>query len=686
MAAELFITPSPALDSNANPYSGAKWYFYASGSSTPQNVYADADLANSLGSVVTADSAGRFRAIFLATTRAYRGVLKDSSGTVTLEDLDPVGGAASRLGAYLASSAGAGAVGKAGGGSVQEALDLWSSDLGFASLQAALTAGAGKRVFISRSWNLTASVTVPAGTEVVLSPNVTIAQTTNATPAFLLPNDNAALTGGGLVRGTNTESAPDKAAVYVTGDNCQVRGVRVNQARIGIAVGGGALNYVVADNLLWGGTADGNVASDIVCYGTIENPSARGVISGNRCFSNSDTGINCNLLSGDADFIVTNNIVCPLNSSMTARLTNAATTRRYGIVFSYNGGAASTRIVSNNLVIGCAYAGLYGTSNKRPVGVLSFNGNIAQECGFGMAAFDGTDAGLRAGILLATAGRVVGAGNVAVNCWTCGLKISDNVGFADSTASRIQLGCSVSGTIDPTITPAAARAIYVTGLPSGIDLSFAVIHGTGATEAAVILDATGTTCGDVILRGRVEVNSDRGALQIAAAVGGTDFARPVIIDGVSVTGNSQTSGEFNSGIWYRGNVHVRNFTANTFHRGVNNAQTTATRRLDLVHQNITLLNCAFGCNGGGSGLLLVESLSCQNVTTGLNGCFVSGSRSIDGQGSATILISSSAIPSSAFGALAWARGDYSRNSLAASAAALCWVHNGTSWVAGPSIP
>ncbi len=586
----------------------------------------------------------------------------------------------------LAAIGGATLVGKAGGGTVQDFLNEWSSDLGFATLQAALDAAAGKRVFITRDWTLTASVSVPEGTEVVVNPSTTITQSTNNTPAFLLAASSAILTGGGIIVGTNTEAAPNQAAVYVTGDNCQVRGMRINQARIGIAIGGGALNYVVEGNTLWGGTADGNVASDIICYGPIGNPTRRGIITGNRCFSNSDTGISANLLAGDAEFIITNNIVCPLNSDMTARLSNAATTRRYGIVFNYNGGAAANRIVSNNLVIGCAYSGLYGTSNTQPVGVLSFNGNIAQECGFGMSAFDSTDAGLRSGILLATAGRVVGEGNAAVDCYTCGLKIIDTVGFTSSQASRIKLGCFVSGTVDPAITAAAARAVHITGLPSGIDLDMFVLHGTGATQAAVILDATGTTCGDVILRGRVEVSSNLGALQITARSGGTDFARPVIIDGMSVTGTSQTSGEFNSGIWYQGNVHIRNFTANTFHRGINNALTTSTRRLDLVCQNITLLNCAFGCNGGGTGLLLVEGLSCTNVTTKLNGCFVAGQRATDQLGGDTVKLTSNQTPATAFGATAWATGDTSLNSQPATTEPLCWVYNGSAWIAGPAIP
>ena len=57
MAAELLLPTARASDANNTPYSGATWTFYASGTSTPQAVYADADLSTSLGATVTADSA-----------------------------------------------------------------------------------------------------------------------------------------------------------------------------------------------------------------------------------------------------------------------------------------------------------------------------------------------------------------------------------------------------------------------------------------------------------------------------------------------------------------------------------------------------------------------------------------------------------------------------------------------------
>ena len=90
MASELLLPTARALDANADPYNGAKWYFYASGTSTPQNVYSDSGLSTSLGSTVTADSGGKFVPIYFDSSVSYRGVLKDSTGATTLHDIDPI--------------------------------------------------------------------------------------------------------------------------------------------------------------------------------------------------------------------------------------------------------------------------------------------------------------------------------------------------------------------------------------------------------------------------------------------------------------------------------------------------------------------------------------------------------------------------------------------------------------------
>lgn len=90
MAAELFIPPSKALDANANPYAGAKWFFYATGTTTPQTVYTTAALSVAHSNPVVADSSGKFANIFFDETLIYRGVLKNADESVTLHDIDPI--------------------------------------------------------------------------------------------------------------------------------------------------------------------------------------------------------------------------------------------------------------------------------------------------------------------------------------------------------------------------------------------------------------------------------------------------------------------------------------------------------------------------------------------------------------------------------------------------------------------
>lgn len=120
MAAEILADASRAADANNSPLPGAKWLFYASGTSTPQNVYADAALTTSLGSEVEADAGGRFPPIYFNAMLQYRGVLKDANGTTLPDmDIDPINaGVMSQLG----SSGGAASIGTATG-NVQSDLD-----------------------------------------------------------------------------------------------------------------------------------------------------------------------------------------------------------------------------------------------------------------------------------------------------------------------------------------------------------------------------------------------------------------------------------------------------------------------------------------------------------------------------------------------------------------------------------
>lgn len=108
MAAELFIPPSKALDANANPYAGAKWFFYATGTTTPQSVYTTFAMGTAHANPVVADSTGKFANIFFDPALVYRGVLKNADESVTLHDIDPI--SSSTL-AALAASGGSALVG-----------------------------------------------------------------------------------------------------------------------------------------------------------------------------------------------------------------------------------------------------------------------------------------------------------------------------------------------------------------------------------------------------------------------------------------------------------------------------------------------------------------------------------------------------------------------------------------------
>jgi hypothetical protein len=85
----LFISPfTRAPDANNNALSGAKLYFYVTGTTTPASVL-DAPGGTPLGSVVTADGSGKFPSIYLDPTITYRVVLKSAAGVTLFPDADP---------------------------------------------------------------------------------------------------------------------------------------------------------------------------------------------------------------------------------------------------------------------------------------------------------------------------------------------------------------------------------------------------------------------------------------------------------------------------------------------------------------------------------------------------------------------------------------------------------------------
>lgn len=79
------------VNANGAPISGARAYFYVTGTTTLTNVYADNGLTTPLTNPVIADSAGRFVPIFLDPAVTYRLVVKDADDVAIANgDVDPL--------------------------------------------------------------------------------------------------------------------------------------------------------------------------------------------------------------------------------------------------------------------------------------------------------------------------------------------------------------------------------------------------------------------------------------------------------------------------------------------------------------------------------------------------------------------------------------------------------------------
>lgn len=100
---DLFYLPfRPAFDANGIIVAGASLTFYTSGTSTLQQIFADAALMTPLANPLTANSAGVWPSIYIDNSKTYRVVLRDGNGSV-LNEVDPyvpgsVGGSAGATG------------------------------------------------------------------------------------------------------------------------------------------------------------------------------------------------------------------------------------------------------------------------------------------------------------------------------------------------------------------------------------------------------------------------------------------------------------------------------------------------------------------------------------------------------------------------------------------------------------
>lgn len=265
-----FVLPHQAIyNINGAPLSGAKAYFYETGTSTPKDTYSDSALSVANTNPVIADASGRFSDIFISGV--YKTVLKDSND-VQIYEADPVD--ATGITADLVPYTPAG--GSAVATNVQDKLREVVSAVDFgavhdgstddtAAIQAALDSGAAHVVLPSGTYVIYGTLTIPAG--------VTLAGVTIASEYY--PGEaSGALTGTLLLKpASGSTVGPIVQMATAAGlENVYLKHLLTNGATTGI-VRMGAVGTTVTcynahlNNVQIYGDPTTDITGSTTCYG-----------------------------------------------------------------------------------------------------------------------------------------------------------------------------------------------------------------------------------------------------------------------------------------------------------------------------------------------------------------------------------------------------------------------------------
>lgn len=478
------------------------------------------------------------------------------------------------------------------------------------AIQAALTAATGKGLYFPpASYKISAELNVSANTYVFAKNSTAVlTQVTSGQNAFTLLGNNISIDGLHIV-GPNVGSGS-----AIRGDsrtnpiicNCVIQswlyGVQLR----------GCKNAQVEDNRFYGGTYDSGSSSDIFIYGSSGSPSNRVIISRNFCLSNNDNGISVDTNSGDREVIISNNLIYPLDTDGVTALADANNRKRYGIVVGYNGGTSTRAVVSGNLLRDIPYSGIYIQAATMPSGDVSVIGNVVTHCGFG--TLYPTDASLRAGIFMVGGGGDVISGNVVVDCETSGIKIAPDFIYSSTNQPR----ATVSGN---TVARTTGKGIFLTNKPHGyLVANNRVINSTDYNIYFETTTSDGGNCS--FIGNHIDSNTtNKGGIIVANISGGY----PCFVQGNTISGSDNTTNdEFNSGVWFNGEVHVTGNLINKFHRGINCATTLSARTIDLKCSSNTIKNCVYGIYSPGDGPWLVDNNTFKSVTTSTFGAAYQG--------------------------------------------------------------
>ena len=449
-----------------------------------------------------------------------------------------------------------------------------------------------------------------------------------------------------------------------------------------------ASTYTVTNNRLWGGeqlflSNESASTTEIAIYGSeAPNDSFRGIITGNFCLGNQDSGIGVGTNSGDHDVTVSNNVIWPLQQNGIDPLTTANNKSRYAIICSYGGKSSCRAVFTNNVIRDYGQAGFSCQTGVPPGGDLIFSNNMITKCGWGLQY--PLDASLKAGIWSEGGANSIN-GNVILDCRSAGIRINSARGISGSLQHNrpVVSGNNISNVLFDGYTATAynLKGITIPGgfTQGGYGISVVGVFGSGIlvsgnrvqnTASTGILVGIGGTLGygDVSITNNhvtPESGSTSGGIQISNS-GSLDCS--VIGNRIVGTNNQLSNTTFNSGIWAdqatgAGKVHCMSNVIENFYigiRGKGTATPAGTERvLDLNISTNSIKGCSFGISVSG-GLVVCQSNIISGCSTNYSGYAWGGSilSSSSSSGYSTksmALVSDNHIPD--VEGLGWVRGD-----------------------------
>ena len=574
-----------------------------------------------------------------------------------------------------------------------------------AAIQAALTAGTGKSVFIPAGTYITSSVlSVLANTYVfgygaqsVISVQPT-ASTSTVNNGFSFDGDNITVDNikvlgtneGILVSGNYTGFAIAFSIVGKTRPtikNCTVE----KFAKSIVCTASPTTNsnsITITGNRFYGGLQLGDAilgddAQDIAIAGATTGTfpnlvGRRSIIANNYCHGNVDTGINVAGQGGDTDFVITGNIVQPLDLDGVTPLASGSNKSRYGIIAGYLGYYPGRIVVSNNVIRDSGEAGIVCESANRGGGTINVTANIISNVGF--SVLYPVDYSLKAGINVSSSGADVINNNIVTDCYRIGIQYLQNNAFlsGENNPTPVISGNNISNIAgDPNFPTYAAYGygIFVSGSQvSGVLVANNRITRT-SSRAIQVSCSSGATNGNVLVTGNLIDTTHTAAAEDAGIVvinsGGLDCT----VSDNKLNGSSKTSNTGNNrGIWILGTqpTHTIGNVVNKYFHGIY-CEATAGRNLAHQCDGNVLTNCSYGVelhnSPANAGPWLVSNNVFKDCQFTLAGGIWQGTSFYKGNTTGLILVSNSVAPTTG----TWVVGDRVTNTAPAVGSPKGWI-------------